>query len=308
MRILLIGGNGFIGSHIVRKLLADGHEIVVLDKYPEKYFDPVPEVNFWRGSISDKALLTKALNNVDLVFHLVSTTVPGTSNLDVETDVTDNLLSTLGLLEMMRKLDVPKLVFLSSGGAVYGNPATNPVIEEAPLNPISSYGINKMAIEKYMELYQSLHGIQSVILRPSNPYGPGQSTAGVQGVIGRFLYQALKKKPIEIWGDGEVVRDYIFIDDLVEICAALTSNFQPGVYNVGSGVGTSINEIIPIIESATNQQLEVVRKPGRPSDVKAIVLDCEKARQTFNWQANYSLLEGVRQHWSWMKTLSGKLS
>ena len=174
MRALVLGGSGFIGSHLVDALLADGQRVRVFDRQPDRFRDALTGVDYRFGSLADVSDVAEALAGVDVVFHLVSTSVPSTSNLDPVADIEGNLVTAVQLLDQMTRLDVRRIVFLSSGGTVYGNPGTSPVTETDPLRPICSYGVVKVAIENYLFMYQDLHGIEPVILRPSNPIGPRQ--------------------------------------------------------------------------------------------------------------------------------------
>jgi len=207
MRILVLGGNGFIGSHLVEALGARGHRLRVFDRCANPYGPPHADVDYRFGSFSDSAAVAEALHDVDVVYHLVSTSVPSTSNLDAIADIQTNLLTTVQLLQQMVRLNVRRIVFLSSGGTVYGNPMCDPVPESHPLHPICSYGVVKVAVEHYLGMFQHLHGIQPVVLRPSNPFGPRQGHLGVQGVIPTFLKRLADGERIQIWGDGSVVRN-----------------------------------------------------------------------------------------------------
>lgn len=186
MKALVLGGCGFIGSHLVDRLLASGHKVRVLDRAPELYRAPIANVDYRFGDFADAPLLAEALEGIEVVYHLISTTVPPTSNLDPVADVEGNLINTLRLLQLMVQKNIPKIVFLSSGGTVYGIPETVPIPESHPLRPICSYGVVKVAIENYFQMFHQLHGLVYVVLRASNPYGERQGHAGVQGV--RYVY------------------------------------------------------------------------------------------------------------------------
>ncbi|HEY1139206.1 MAG TPA: NAD-dependent epimerase/dehydratase family protein, partial [Lysobacter sp.] len=206
----MIGGNGFLGSSVVEGLLADGHRVRVLDRSPARPDVDWGRVDYRIGGLDDRATLQAVLEGVDCVYHLASSTVPGTSNQDPAFDVGSNLVGALNLIAEMADAGVRRIVFFSSGGTVYGNPERIPVDEAHPLRPISSYGVVKVAIENYLSMYQRLGQLDPLILRPSNPYGPRQSTSGIQGAVAAFLGRALNGEGVQIWGDGEVVRDYIY--------------------------------------------------------------------------------------------------
>jgi len=303
MNILVLGGNGFIGSHVVDNLLERGHKVRVFDRSSEHYRAPLSQVEYRLGHFDDTLQLAEALHGVDAVCHLISTTVPSTSNLDVVNDVESNLVNTLHLLEQMRKNNVHRMLYLSSGGAVYGNADSTPVSENDPLNPISSYGVVKLAIEKYLFMYQQLYGLQPIVLRPSNPYGPRQGHAGVQGLIGTLLAKSLAGETLEIWGDGGVIRDYVYVADLAELCVKSLESDVCGVFNSGSGVGYSINDILLMLQEVINEPLQVKYSEGRSCDVKKIILDITHAMQKFDWQPSVSLHDGIRNHMEWLRSL-----
>ncbi|GAB2497598.1 NAD-dependent epimerase/dehydratase family protein [Arenimonas alkanexedens] len=297
MRALLVGGNGFIGASLVPVLRARGVDVAVLDPGQPRTDVDWTGVEFIAGSLADAAITTQALSGVDVVFHLAGTTVPSTSNLDPVADVQGNLVATLGLIGAMRATGVRRIVYFSSGGTVYGNPTVSPVPESHPLHPISSYGVVKVAIENYLSMYQQLGDIDPVILRPSNPYGPRQSTAGVQGAVAAFLGLALRNEPIRIWGDGEVVRDYLYIDDLCDLAATAGLSREVGVFNVGSGEGVSLNALCTRVSEATGRRLVVDYLPGRAFDVRRVVLDVSSAQRAFGWSPRTSLTDGLAATW-----------
>ena len=301
MKYLVLGGKGFIGSHLVKALINDGHSVRVFDRNASESEEMSENIEYISGDFTDIFAIAEALTGIDVVYHLISTTVPSTSNLDMVNDIETNLVSTLRLLKTMVSVGVNKIVFLSSGGTVYGNPKMNPIPETHPLNPICSYGIVKVAIEKYLFLFNQLHGVEYNILRVSNPYGANQQHYGVQGVIPTFLLKALRNEPITIWGDGTIERDYIYINDLV--CASVKAGKEMfnDVFNVGSGVLTSINEIINTIEEVSNLKLKLNNLPQRNFDVQSISLDCLYAKTKFDWTPRCGLNEGILENWEWLK-------
>jgi len=303
MNALVLGGNGFIGSHLVDSLIEAGHKVRVFDRFQERYRQPLADVDYVTGQLSDAISLAEALVDIDVVYHLVSTTVPSTSNMDPATDVRDNLLSTLVLLDQMLKVGVKRIVYLSSGGTVYGNPRSLPIAEDHPLNPICSYGIVKVAIENYLFMYQQLHGLKPIVLRPSNPFGPRQGHVGVQGLIATFLGKVKHGEPLHVWGDGSIVRDYFFVTDLAQLSVVAGESDVCGVFNVGYGSGTSVNQIIEAITEVTGIMPQVCYGPARSFDVHEVVLDIAKCRNTFNWEPKTALLEGIRAHWQWFGTI-----
>ncbi len=301
MKVLVIGGCGFIGSHVVDRLLIHGHAVRVFDRQPERFRPPLRVVDYRFGNFADRMALIDAMAGVDAVLHLVSTTFPGTADLDPKTDVQDNLVGTISLLDSMISLGISRILFLSSGGTVYGVPDVVPIPETHPLRPINSYGIVKVAIEHYMEMYRRTRGISPVVIRASNPYGLRQGHLGVQGVISTFLRRILAGEPIEIWGDGSVVRDYVHVADLAELCSLAVASDAVGPYNAGSGVGVSLKDIVQIISEVTGNDIQPVYKPARALDVPRSVLDVTRARTTFGWSERATLVEGVRETWQWLQ-------
>lgn len=300
MEVLVLGGCGFIGSHVVDELIGHGFGVRVLDRHLEPFRAPLPSVEYFEGEFSNTALLAEALTGVDAVVHLISTTVPSTSNLDPVADITGNLIATVRLLDVMRGVGVRNLVYLSSGGTVYGIPQTDPITEDHPVQPISSYGIVKLAIEKYLHFEKHMHGLRYCVLRASNPYGARQGHKGVQGVLGTYLWRAATGGPVEVWGNGSVVRDYIHVTDVAALCASALSSSACGVFNAGYGEGASILEIISMIENTTGRPLKPDFKPSRKFDVPRVVLDSTRARREFDWWPKIGLQDGIRQTWDWV--------
>lgn len=284
---LVLGGAGFIGSHLVDGLKAAGHRVSVFDR-PREFLDP--------------ADLERALPGAEIVFHLISTTVPKDSNDDPALDIESNIAGTARLLELCRTHRPRRLVFISSGGTVYGVPRATPIAETHPTDPISSYGIHKLAIEKYLRLAHVLYGLEYRILRVSNAYGERQRTDKAQGAVAVFLERALRGEPIQIWGDGSVVRDYVYVGDIVRaFLAVLDYRGERRVFNIGSGVGVSLNHLVEEIGTVIGRRLAVQYTPARRFDVAANVLDTSAAREHLGWSAAMPLREGLRRTYDWMR-------
>jgi len=305
MKLLVIGGCGFIGSHVVDKLLMYGHSVRVFDRQAERFRTPLPGVDYCFGDFADKMALVEALSGVNVVYHLLSTTVPGTADLDPKTDVHDNLIGTINLLDSMGRLGLVRILFLSSGGTVYGIPDTIPIPETHPLRPINSYGIVKATIEHYLQMYRRTRGLSPIIVRASNPFGPRQAHSGIQGVVSTFLRRILTRQPLEIWGDGTVVRDYLEVGDLAELCACAGTSDRQGTYNGGSGYGLSVNEVVEAVRKVTGSDFKVVYKPGRPVDVPRSVLDSSRAKKDFGWECKTGFDSALHNTWDWLKAVEG---
>ena len=274
----------------------------VFDRNEELYRKAVSGVEYTYADFGNRTLLAEALNDIDVVFHLISTTVPKTSNDDPAFDVMSNVVETINLLEKCVERSVKKIVFLSSGGTVYGAPAFLPVTEDHPTHPDCSYGITKLTIEKYLALFQLLYGLDYVVLRPSNPYGPRQNPLGIQGAISVFLGRIAAGKPIEIWGDGEIVRDYVFVDDLVDgVFGAATRTTASRILNLGSGEGHSLNTIVDTMRRIIGDDVRVVYAAKRSFDVPRIYLDISRANEELAWQPFTSLDTGIRKTWEFVQ-------
>jgi UDP-glucose 4-epimerase len=298
--ILIIGGNGFIGSHLIDLFLQMNLSVRILDKYEEKYRNPLPQVDYRLGEFADLNLLDDALNGQDTIINLACSTVPANSNKDCTSDIQNNLMPSVKLLDLMVKKKCRKIIFISSGGAVYGNPAVSPTPEDSILQPISSYGIVKAAIEHYIYMYEKLYGLKYLIIRPSNLFGPRQGSSGIQGLIITILDSVLQKKEISILGNGNAVRDYLYINDLVEFFRIAVKKDAEGVYNAGSGIGYSVNDIIRIIFKTTGFSPEIKYKPARSFDVERIVLDVKKAKSNLDWHSSTPVEKGISDFWEYI--------
>lgn len=299
---LVLGGSGFIGSRLVTALSENGYAVRSFDR-----LDPRPEiarlerVEFIKADLQNDAQLRRAVAASDICFHLASTTIPKNSNDDPAFDLTSNVVATLRLLDACRDANVAKVVFLSSGGTVYGRALYAPIPETHPTDPLCAYGVARLSIEKYLHLYRWLHGLDHCILRAANPYGPGQKSEAGQGAIGVFLGRILKRQTIEIWGDGSVVRDFVYVDDLAQaLVASIRYRGEPRIINIGSGRGHSLNEILGELSKTTGRQLSVSYQPGRAFDVPLNVLDISLARGSLAWEPTNGLSEGLRRTWTWI--------
>jgi UDP-glucose 4-epimerase len=303
---LVLGGCGFIGSHVVVALAAAGQPQVVLDRRARADHDR-PGLRHITGEFGNQGDLDTAFDTgpIDSVVHLVSSTVPGSSNRDPRFDIVSNVGDSVGLLERCVRHGVRKVLYLSSGGAVYGVPQQLPVAEDHPTLPISSYGIGKLAVEKYLHLFHHLHGLQYSVIRAANPYGPGQSAVAEQGVVGVFAHRVLHGEELVVWGDGNVVRDYFHVRDLAQLVVLALQSGSNGVFNAGSGVGRSLMDVIGALERMAGRKARVRLVPGRSLDVPQIVLDCSRAEREFGWRAPTPFDEGLAEVRAWIEAGSG---
>jgi UDP-glucose 4-epimerase len=305
MRYTIFGGGGFIGSTIADRLLRDGHELRVFERPrvpPYRTFAADEKVEWVWGDLQNVHDVGEAVQGADAVVHLVSTTLPKSSNDDPVYDVQTNLVATLHMLEQMVARKVPRMVFISSGGTVYGAPQRLPVDESHPTEPQVSYGIVKLAIEKYLLMYQRLHGLRTTILRVANPYGERQRVETAQGAVGVFLHRALRDEPIDIWGDGSVTRDYIHVSDVAEAFArALAYEGAHSVFNVSSGHGVSLNELLAMLEGLLGRTVERRYLPGRAIDVPVNVLSSDLAQRELGWTPQVAMPAGLARTAEWMR-------
>lgn len=296
MKCVVIGGGGFIGSHLSEKLIDTGHDLIVFDRPSAANLLLLARkgAKIITDSFLDPFDLDVALNSVDVVFHLVSTTVPKTSNENPEFDVESNLIGTIKLLNASKLAGIKKVIFASSGGTVYGIPKEIPINESHQTDPISSYGIVKLAIEKYLHLYWTLFGLDYCILRLSNAYGPRQAIRDAQGLIPKLIYDGIHNVETVIWGDGTVVRDYVYISDIVEAFSkAILYDRAPKLFNIGSGTGRSVREIIELIEKNLGSPLIIRYENSRVYDVQVNTLSEDNASKLLLWKPITSITEGI---------------
>ena len=242
---------------------------------------------------------------MDVVFHLAWADIPESATEHPVSDIQGNLIGTVRLLQACVERGVRRIIFPSTGGAIYGPVDVLPVPESHATHPISAYGVTKLAVEKYIELYHHLHGLEYAILRPSVPYGPYQNPLGRQGAVSVFIGRILSGQPLTIWGDGSaIVRDFFHVTDLARaLVMAAASPHPAGLYNIGGGEGFSLLELIdrlrPIAEP--HYPITIEQAPPRRFDVPRLVLDISHARDTLGWQPEISLDDGLAQTWDWFQ-------
>ena len=306
MNCVVFGGGGFIGSAVVDRLLLDGHGVRVFERAgvtPYRWFEPAEKMEWLTGDFLNLDEVCKALEGIEVVLHLVSFTIPQSSQDDPIYDIQTNVVATLQLLGAMQGLGIKRIIFISSGGTVYGLPQYLPIDENHPTDPLVPYGISKLTIEKYLLLYQRLYQFRSIILRVANPYGPRQRVETAQGAVAAFLHKACKLEPVEIWGDGSIERDYIYIDDLAAAFSkAIIYEGDHSIFNIGSGRGVSLNELLKTIEHVMGKPIQRQYMPGRSFDVRQSVLANDLAQSQLGWQSQVALVDGIRQTANWLRT------
>lgn len=298
MKCLILGGGGFIGSHVCETLLKAGYSVRVFEKErvnKDNLKNILSDIEWVEGDFTNKSQVREVVRGVDFIVHAICTTLPQTSNQNPAYDISTNLISTLHLLDAAKEAGVKKIIFFSSGGTVYGIPRKIPIPEDHPTDPIVSYGIQKLAIEKYLRLYQHLYGVDYSIMRISNPYGRRQRPEASQGVVTVFLHKALKGEEIEIWGDGSVTRDYLYISDVAEaVLKLLEYRGENRIFNAGSGKGLSLLDLIRMIEKTIGRPVDVSFTPARPFDVPVNILDISRVKKELSWHPEIDLEEGLR--------------
>lgn len=294
MRVAVLGARGFLGRYVCNFLASKNVELIEADVQPPLTKNIRPQSNQIIFDVVKTIDYSPVVARADAIIYLVSTTLPHSSNLAPTFDVESNLISLIRLLEAVKHTK-KKLIFSSSGGTVYGPTSDDLVSEAHPTNPICSYGIVKLACEKYLRLYRQLYGFQSLSLRIANPYGAGQDPTRPQGTIGVFTDKILNRQKISIWGDGNIIRDYVSAADVAEsFWQALEYQGNAAEINIGTGIGTSINELIPLISKKCGEPAVFEYEDARTFDVPRNVLDNSLALQELHWSPKTSLESGIQ--------------
>ncbi len=307
MNIVLLGAAGFIGTNITIALARDTDNSITVVDQRDEYFANIRSYGFLNVKCVESPLkcdtnYEKLVSDNDVVYHLISTTVPTTSNKHISEELNANVILSAKLIEACINKKIKRIVFISSGGTVYGKSSHYPIKEDASTYPISSYGLQKITIEKLLYLYNHIYGLDYRIIRLANPYGAYQRPNGVLGVINTFVYKALKSEQIEVYGDGSVVRDFIYIDDAVKgILNIDNGSSQYKTFNLGSGHGTSINEVLGIIQDTLHLKMKIKYKSGRNVDVPVNYLDIGRYEEEFGELSPMSIEEGIIKTADFMK-------
>lgn len=288
---IVILGAGFIGSNLIRSYLRNGYNIRVLD-YKPCPLEFADKVEWVQGSFLNIEDIRKAITGSNIVFHFISTTVPG-DKVDEGEELSVDVIQTINLLKLCLEQQIERIVFISSS-SVYGQQDSMPIRETAATDPISSHGIQKLTIEKYFQLYKYEYGLDCKIMRLSNPYGIGQDLYGRQGFIAIVLGRILEDKAIQIRGDGNIVRDYIYIEDVVNACQLLANTSSENtIFNIGSGQGYSLLQIVSQIELILGREIELKYVKARNTDIPVSVLDTSLARAQLQFEPKIRLTEGI---------------
>lgn len=306
MTILVTGGAGFIGSHVADALLADGHQVIIIDDLSTGVTDNIPAAaTFYNGSIVDEKILEQLFteHTIDIVCHLAAQIDARKSVEEPVHDAMINIIGSLQLLEMCRKHSVKKVVFTSTGGVMYGDTDIRPTPETHEALPVSPYALAKQTIENYLRYYSEVFSLPYAALRLGNVYGPRQNPHGEAGVIAIFMNKILSGDTPVVNGDGETTRDYVYVQDVVSaVILAVNELDMTGVFNVGTGTETSVNELFDHIASHV-QDRDIVREhgPAKPEQ-RHSALSSEKLQTLFNWKPTKTIADGIAETWKWFNS------
>ncbi len=312
MRVLVTGGAGFIGSNTVDALVAAGiHEVSVLDDLSAgKRHQVNPAARFYQVDIRDAARVTEVVEREkpEVLLHLAAQMDVRRSVADPAFDAQVNLVGFLNLMEAGRRNGLSRVVFSSTGGAIYGEQERFPCGEDHPCRPVSPYGVAKLATERYLFFYQVQYGIRYVALRYANVYGPRQDPHGEAGVVAIFCGRLLNKQPVTIFGDGEQTRDYVFVGDIVRANLAALERDCSGAINIGTGIETSVNRLYDALAEVAGVAIAPNYEPARPGEQMRSVISPERAGRELDWRPQVALREGLSQTLRFFKDAAGRAS
>ncbi len=304
MRILVTGGAGFIGSNVVDRFVELGHEVAVFDDLSSGFREFVhPKVSFYRGDLADADAVDRCVAEFrpDLVDHHAAQIDVRKSVSDPVWDARVNVLGSIGLLQACTRHGVRKVVYASTGGALYGEGRQLPATEDHPVNPEAPYGVSKHTVEHYLYLWKLLHGLDYTVLRYPNVYGPRQNPHGEAGVNAIFIGLMLQGKRPRIFGDGNAVRDYLYVSDVVDANVIALERGSGEMLNLGTGIGTSVNDIVRELQLLLGFTEDAIHDPARPGEVQRIYLDASRARRVLGWEPQVGFTDGLRKTVEWTR-------
>ena len=310
-RVVVLGADGFIGRHLVKGLgMTSSDSILAFDRFSDYRvglnhpFENLKNVQIMPGNFFNRDDLINAVSDADYVFHLVSLTNPASSNNDPLIDIDSNIKGSVEMFEICIQKGVKKIIFISSGGTIYGDIDSDKINEKDLPTPRSPYGIGKLTIEHYLRYFRHKSGIDYIVYRVSNPFGPGQNIHSNQGVIPVFLYNYLTKNPITVFGDGTMIRDYIYIDDLINMMVgSFKKNNIYSEYNIGSGSGKTINDVIASIEARTGYSVEKKFIEAPLTYINKSVLDISRFSEEFGIKPKISFEDGIKKTWEYVRKI-----
>ncbi len=304
MRILVTGGAGFIGSNVVDRFLELGHEVAVFDDLSTGFREFVhPKARFYAGDLADAAAVDRCVTDFrpELVDHHAAQIDVRKSVSDPVRDARVNVLGSIGLLQACTRHGVRKVVYASTGGALYGEGRQLPATEDHPVNPEAPYGASKHTVEHYLYLWRHLHGLDYTVLRYPNVYGPRQNPHGEAGVNAIFIGLMLHGKRPRIFGDGNAVRDYLYVSDVVDANVLVLEQGSGEMLNLGTGIGTSVNDIVRELQALIGFKEDAIHDPARPGEVQRIYLDASRARRVIGWEPRVGFADGLRKTVEWTR-------
>jgi UDP-glucose 4-epimerase len=305
MKCLVTGGAGFLGSHLIERLLLDKHSVVCLDDFStgrrKNLVNVENEIEIIEGDVRENDIVSEAIKGIDCIFHLAAQISVSRSVREPQFDASVNIQGIITLLEAIKK-ESERFIYISTGGAIYGEPASIPASESTLEEPISPYGLSKLVGEKYLQWFHREYGIPYIIIRPANIYGPRQDPLGEAGVISVFLGRIQNNEPLEIFGDGKDTRDYVYVKDIADMCIKAMHSSSTDTFNAGTGNQTNLLELINVIEQVTEFKAEKKFRDPRPGDVRHIALDSRKAYEDLGWRPSTSLSDGIQKTWEWFSS------
>jgi UDP-glucose 4-epimerase len=303
-RVVVIGANGFLGSHLVDELHLNGHEVSAFDRFSSNQSEFQSPVAQLRGDFLNQTDMQNAIAGQQYVFHFLSMTTPASVENEPRLDIRTNVTATLDLLDACVAAGVERFFFASSGGAVYGNQGRSEYSEDQPTQPVSPYGIGKVAIENYLNYYRVQHDLQSTVLRISNPYGPRQNPLRRQGLIPIALGNILVGEPVHVFGDGSMTRDYAYVTDIVQMIGRLVGHAPLfGTYNLGSGTGHTVLDVLQRIRSVVGMEFEMRFVDPPPTFVDHVVLNTRRYEEEFGAPKRTALDDGIERSWEYVSQL-----
>ncbi|MEM7598848.1 MAG: NAD-dependent epimerase/dehydratase family protein [Pseudomonadota bacterium] len=304
--VVVIGGTGFCGPHLVRQLLTDGYPVRVMSRRGPNGLDPWQQemlkgAEILRGDMSNTFDLTNAISGAETVVHAASASKSRNSDVAIEQDIDINLKGTVSIIQTAGACGAKRLVYLSSAGAIYGIGQGRPYIESDTCQPLSSYGIVKLAAESYVTHLGAAHGLSTLITRISNPFGPGQTGADGQGIMAVFSRLIAKGQPVRLFGDGSAERDYITVEDAMRALHELMAMGEEGIVNIASGQSSSISSILDMLESVMGQTAErTYTEAARPADLGHVHINNDKMVARLGWKPDVDFEPKVRAFIDWM--------
>ncbi len=304
MRILVTGGAGFIGSNVADRFVALGHQVAVFDNLSTGFREFVPAAaRFYEGDLTDADAVDRCVGEFgpEIVDHHAAQIDVRRSVADPVFDASTNILGGIRLLEACTRHGVRKFVYASTGGALYGEGRQLPASEEHPIHPEAPYGASKHALELYLYLWRLLHGIDYTVLRYPNVFGPRQNPHGEAGVNAIFIGLMLEGGRPRIFGSGEQLRDYLYVGDVVEANVVALEKGAGETVNLGTGIGTSVLDIVREINRILGTSIEPLFEPARPGEIQRIYLDASRARRVLGWAPTVAFAEGLRRTVEWSR-------